>query len=26
VRAIEALGTARGTPTKRVIIKDCGLA
>ena len=26
VRAIEALGTPRGTPTKRVVIKDCGLA
>jgi peptidyl-prolyl cis-trans isomerase B (cyclophilin B) len=26
VRAIEALGTPRGTPTKQVVIKDCGLA
>lgn len=25
VRRIEALGTPRGVPTKRVVIKDCGL-
>ena len=26
VRNIEALGTPRGVPSKRVVIKDCGLA